>query len=64
MQHQLQGRLRPQQKNLDTNARNVIILITDGLESCDNDPAKQAKKLKDKGVNVTHLLLALEWIHI
>lgn len=37
----------------DMNARNVIILITDGLEACDNDPCVIAKKLHDKGVKVT-----------
>ena len=43
----------------DTNARNVIILITDGLESCDNDPCVVAKKLKDKGVNVTPFVIGV-----
>ena len=43
----------------DTNARNVIILITDGLESCDNDPCLVAKKLKDKGVNVTPFVIGV-----
>ena len=43
----------------DTNARNVIILITDGLESCDNDPCEIAKKLKDKGVNVTPFVIGV-----
>ena len=37
----------------DAKSRNIIILITDGLEACDNDPCVIAKKLKDKGVNVT-----------
>ena len=32
----------------DQNSRNVIILITDGLEACDNDPCVIAKKLKEK----------------
>jgi Ca-activated chloride channel family protein len=43
----------------DKNARNVIILITDGLEACDNDPCVIAKKLKDKGVNVTPFVIGL-----
>jgi Ca-activated chloride channel family protein len=43
----------------DANARNVIILITDGLEACDNDPCVIAKKLKDKGVNVTPFVIGL-----
>ena len=33
----------------DQKSRNIIILITDGLEACDNDPCVIAKKLKDKG---------------
>lgn len=43
----------------DANSRNVIILITDGLEACDNDPCVIAKKLKDKGVNVTPFVIGL-----
>jgi len=39
--------------------RNVIILITDGIEACDNDPCVIAKKLKDKGVNVTPFVIGL-----
>ncbi|MGY8926214.1 MAG: vWA domain-containing protein, partial [Flavobacteriales bacterium] len=34
----------------DQKSRNIIILITDGLEACDNDPCVIAKKLHDKGV--------------
>ena len=43
----------------DTLGRNFIILITDGLESCDNDPCVIAKKLKDKGVKVTPFVIGL-----
>lgn len=43
----------------DMNARNFIILITDGLEACDNDPCVIAKKLKDKGVKVTPFVIGL-----
>lgn len=43
----------------DATSRNVIILITDGLEACDNDPCVIAKKLKDKGVNVTPFVIGL-----
>ncbi len=43
----------------DTLSRNFIILITDGLESCDNDPCVIAKKLKDKGVKVTPFVIGL-----
>lgn len=43
----------------DTMSRNVIILITDGIEACDNDPCVIAKKLKDKGVKVTPFVIGL-----
>jgi len=43
----------------DTNSRNIIILITDGLEACDNDPCVIAKKLHDKGVRVTPFVIGL-----
>lgn len=43
----------------DTNARNIIILITDGLEACDNDPCVIAKKLHDKGIKVTPFVIGL-----
>lgn len=43
----------------DTNSRNIIILITDGLEACDNDPCVIAKKLKDKGVRVKPFVIGL-----
>lgn len=43
----------------DTLARNVIILITDGLESCDNNPCVIAKKLREKGVKVTPFVIGL-----
>ena len=43
----------------DTTTKNYIILITDGLESCDNDPCVIAKKLKEKGVKVTPFVIGL-----
>ncbi len=43
----------------DTNSINIIILITDGLEACDNDPCVIAKKLHDKGVRVTPFVIGL-----
>jgi Ca-activated chloride channel homolog len=43
----------------DTKSNNVIILITDGLEACDNDPCVIAKKLKDKGIVVTPFVIGL-----
>jgi Ca-activated chloride channel homolog len=43
----------------DQNSRNIIILITDGIEACDNDPCVIAKKLKDKNINVTPFVIGL-----
>lgn len=43
----------------DMSSRNVIILITDGLEACDGDPCVIAKKLKDKNINVTPFVIGL-----
>lgn len=43
----------------DKDARNVIILITDGLEACDGFPCAVAKSLKDKGVDVTPFVVGL-----
>lgn len=43
----------------DMNSKNIIILITDGLEACDNDPCVIAKKLKDKNINVTPFVIGL-----
>jgi Ca-activated chloride channel family protein len=43
----------------DRKARNVIILITDGLEACEGFPCAVAKQLKDKGVDVTPFVVGL-----
>lgn len=43
----------------DAKSRNVIILITDGLEACDNDPCIIAQKLKDKEVKITPFVIGL-----
>ena len=43
----------------DKNARNVIILITDGLEACDQFPCEVAQQLKAKGINVTPFVVGL-----
>lgn len=43
----------------DANARNIIILITDGLEACDDFPCEAARKLKAKGINVTPFVVGL-----
>lgn len=43
----------------DANARNIIILITDGLEACDEFPCESAKKLKEKEIAVTPFVVGL-----
>lgn len=43
----------------DAVAKNIIILITDGLEACDGDPCVIAKKLRDKNINVTPFVIGL-----
>lgn len=43
----------------DNTSKNIIILITDGLEACDNDPCVIAQKLKDQGVKVTPFVIGL-----
>lgn len=43
----------------DVTARNCIILITDGLEACDNDPCVIAKKLRDKNINITPFVIGI-----
>lgn len=43
----------------DKNAKNVIILITDGLEACPMDPCAVATELKKKEINVTPFVIGL-----
>ncbi len=43
----------------DANARNVVILITDGQEACDEFPCEVARRLKAKGINVTPFVVGL-----
>jgi Ca-activated chloride channel family protein len=43
----------------DDKSRNIIILITDGQEACDKFPCEAARKLKDKGINVTPFVVGL-----
>jgi Ca-activated chloride channel family protein len=43
----------------DKNSRNIIILITDGLEACDQFPCEVARKLKAKEINVTPFVVGL-----
>ena len=33
--------------------RSVIYLVSDGIETCDGDPVKIVKELKDDGINVS-----------
>lgn len=43
----------------DKNARNIIILITDGIEACDNDPCIIADKLRAKGIKIRPFVIGL-----
>ena len=43
----------------DKNARNIIILIADGLEACSEFPCASARILKEKGINVTPFVVGL-----
>jgi len=43
----------------DKTSRNIIILITDGLEACDGDPCVIAQKLKDKGVTIRPFVIGI-----
>lgn len=43
----------------DKNSRNVIILITDGLEACDQFPCEVARTLRAKGIDVTPFVVGL-----
>jgi Ca-activated chloride channel family protein len=41
------------------NCRNVIILITDGIEACDGDPCAVAKALKSKGIKLKPFIIGV-----
>jgi Ca-activated chloride channel family protein len=43
----------------DKNARNIIILITDGIEACDNDPCTIADKLRAKGITIRPFVIGV-----
>ncbi len=43
----------------DRNARNIIILITDGIEACDNDPCIIADKLRAKGISIRPFVIGI-----
>ncbi|HTB05522.1 MAG TPA: VWA domain-containing protein [Bacteroidia bacterium] len=41
------------------NCRNVIILITDGIEECDGDPCVAARELAKKGITVKPFIIGI-----
>ena len=41
------------------NCRNVIILITDGIEACDGDPCAVAKALRSKGIKLKPFIIGV-----
>ena len=43
----------------DKNSRNVIILITDGVEACDDEPCVIADKLRAKGITISPFVIGL-----
>lgn len=43
----------------DREARNIIILITDGVEACDDEPCVIADKLRAKGITISPFVIGL-----
>lgn len=43
----------------NSSARNIVILMTDGEESCDGDPCAVAKALEAKGVILKHFVIGI-----
>ena len=43
----------------DKNSRNIIILITDGIEACDDEPCVIADKLRAKGITISPFVIGL-----
>ena len=43
----------------DREARNIIILITDGVEACDDEPCVIADKLRAKGIKISPFVIGL-----
>lgn len=43
----------------DRNSRNVIILITDGIEACDDEPCVIADKLRAKGITISPFIIGI-----
>ena len=41
------------------NCRNVIILISDGIEACDEDPCAVSKALREKGIKLQPFIIGL-----
>ncbi len=41
------------------NCRNIIILITDGIEECDGDPCEVSKKLQKKGIALKPFVIGI-----
>ncbi len=41
------------------NCRDVIILVTDGIEACDEDPCAVAKMLREKGIEVRPYVIGI-----
>ncbi|MDX1445155.1 vWA domain-containing protein [Lishizhenia sp.] len=43
----------------DNKSRNIIILITDGVEECDDEPCVIADKLRAKGIKISPFIIGL-----
>lgn len=43
----------------DKKSRNIIILITDGIEACDDEPCVIADKLRAKGITISPFVIGL-----
>ena len=43
----------------DKSSRNIIILITDGIEACDDEPCVIADKLRAKGITISPFVIGL-----
>lgn len=43
----------------DKDSRNIIILITDGIEACDDEPCVIAEKLRAKGITISPFVIGL-----
>ena len=43
----------------DDNSRNIIVLITDGIEECDGDPCEVSLKLQQKGIIIKPFVIGI-----